>query len=33
MKHYTETFEYATYDKCGKTVPYRIHYPEHRDEN
>lgn len=33
MKHYTETFEYATFDKCGKTVPYRIHYPEHRDEN
>ncbi len=33
MKHYTETFEYGTYDKFGRTVPYRIHYPEHRDEN
>ncbi len=30
---YTETFEYGSFDKYGREVPYRIHYPVKRDEN
>ncbi len=31
--NYTETFEYGNFDKFGRNVPYRIHYPVNRDEN
>ena len=31
--NYTETFEYGNFDKLGRNVPYRIHYPVNRDEN
>lgn len=31
--NYTETFEYGNFDKFGRNVPFRIHYPVKRDEN
>lgn len=31
--NYTETFEYGNFDKLGRNVPYRIHFPVKRDEN
>lgn len=33
IMNYTETFEYGNFDKYGRNVPYRIHYPVNRDEN